>query len=331
MIVRPHDPSSAASRVVAGFTLIELMAVMSVLTVLMGVGIGFMLRRGNPMEQAVAIVRDQVRLAAVSAKSRSAPTEVLLLRDGDRIQLRVRGLEPVAAWHCEPREQSMHEQTRGDVRGLYEPGRFGMALRADLEARTAILRVPTQGRPVWDLRDGFLLRLDVRLDERAACTLVQLGRAFSLTLDGDGAPEVRLALGDASKQGPARTVRSPAPLPLRRWVTLDVVHDGTALHLAVDGRVVGQVDALGGPFQRDGDVFEVSPGNAALAGLVDEIQLWAYQLADPVDLPSGAEISGLEGGLRFLPTGEPETVCEVTLKTGEQTERHRVAPGGVLQ
>ena len=166
---------------------------------------------------------------------------------------------------------------------------------------------------------------------------VAIGRNVEVTtlelrdVTGDGAPEVRLALGDATKQGPVRTVRSPSPLPLRRWVTLDVVHDGTALHLAVDGRVVGQVDALGGPLQRDGDVFEVSPGNAALSGLVDEIQLWAYQLADPVDLPSGAEITGLEGGLRFLPTGEPETVCEVTLKTGEQTERHRVAPGGVLQ
>jgi hypothetical protein len=54
-------------------------------------------------------------------------------------------------------------------------------------------------------------------------------------------------------------------------------------------------------------------------------------LAERVDLPSGAEIEGLDGGLRFLPTGEPETPCELRLISGEQSQRHQVAPGGVLQ
>jgi prepilin-type N-terminal cleavage/methylation domain-containing protein len=315
-----------------GFTLVELLAVLSVLTVLMGVGVGFMLRKGSPMEQTVAIVRDQVRLAAVSAKSRSAPTEVLLVKgDGDRVQLRVRGLEPIAAWHCEPGERPFHEQVRGDILGSHASGRFGMALRPDLEARTALMRVPTAGRPMWDLRDGFLLRLDVRLDARAACTLAQLGRAFVLSLDGDATPEVKVALRSGATQGPVKSVRARAVLALRRWVTIDVIHDGSTLELVVDGRSMGQVEARGAPFQRDGDFFEVSPANSGVPGLLDEIQLWAYALAEPVDLPAGTALEGFDGGVRFLPTGEPEAVCEVTIKAGEQTERYRIAPGGVLQ
>ncbi|MEZ5962742.1 MAG: LamG-like jellyroll fold domain-containing protein [Planctomycetota bacterium] len=318
----------------AGFTLIELLAVMSIVTVLMGLGIGFMLRRGSPIEQATAIVRDQVRLAAVTAKSRLAPTEVLVERpEGGRVQLRVRGLEPLAAWHCEPGEQQMNEQVRGDVTGRYVPGRFGMALQPEDDARLTVLRVPTMGRPAWDLRDGFLLRLDLHLEERAACTVAQLGRAFTLSLDDDGTPEVRLALagGSSKTQGPTRSVKARAPLPLRRWTTLDVVFDGKSLELDVDGRQVGAVPAPGAPFQREGDVFEVSPGQARVAGSIDEIQLFAYVLAEPVDLPLGTELEGLDEGLRFAPTGEPEAACEVVLKNGEQTERHHVAPGGVLQ
>jgi prepilin-type N-terminal cleavage/methylation domain-containing protein len=331
-LASPGDRRRVAAAAACGFTLVELLAVLSILTVLMGLGVGFLLRRGSPMEQAVAVLRDQVRLAAVSAKSRGAPTEVLVLRhEGDRLQLRVRGLEPVAAWHCERGEQPFHEHARGDVRGTHEPGRFGMALRPDLEQNASALRVPTRGHAIWDLADGFLLRLDLRLDERAPCTLVQLGRAFGLTLDADGTPEVRLALAAGRQQGGARTVRATAPLPARRWVTIDVVHDGSTLQLVVDGRVVGETEARGAPFQRDGDMFEVSPGQAPVPGLVDEIQMWAYTLAEPVDMPPGTTLLGLDAGLRFLPTGEPESVCEVTLKTGEQSERHRVAPGGVLQ
>lgn len=321
-----------AGAAAAGFTLIELLAVMSIVTVLMGLGIGFMLRRGSPMEQATAILRDQVRLASVTAKSRLAPTEVMLQRlEGARLQLRVRGLEPIAAWHCEPGEQQMNEQVRGDVSGTFVPGRFGMALRPEAEKRLSGLRVPTVGRPAWDLRDGFLLRLDLRLDQRAACTVAQLGRAFTLALDGDGTPEVRLALASGKQQGAVRTARSQTPLPLSRWSTLDVVYDGRALELRIDGRQVAAVTASGKPFQRESDVFEVSAGQAPVPGLVDEIQLWAYVLAEPVDMPLGIELEGFDDGVRFAPTGEPEASCEVTLKSGEQSERFHVAPGGVLQ
>jgi len=315
----------------AGFTLIELLAVMSIVTVLMGLGIGFMLRRGSPLEQATAVLRDQVRLAAVTAKSRQAPTEVRLLTADGRQQLRVRGLEPVAAWHCEPGERPLDEQVRGTVVGEHVPGRFGMALRQGDDPRVGILRVPTLGRSVWDLGDGFLLRLDLRLDERRGCTVAQLARAFVLELDDDGTPEVRVTLASGKQQGATRKAKAQVPLPLRTWTTVDVVFDGSSLELWNDGRQVAATDAAGSPFQRESDAFEVSPGQAAVPGLVDEIQLWAYVLADPVDLPPGTELKGLDAGVRFAPTGEPEHPCEVSLVSGEQTERYLIAPGGVLQ
>jgi prepilin-type N-terminal cleavage/methylation domain-containing protein len=308
----------------AGFTLIELLAVMSILTVLMGLGIGFMLRRGSPLEQTMAMV---------TAKSRAAPTEVLVVKpDEGRTQLRVRGLEPVGAWHLEPGETQLNEQVRGDVHGDPAPGRFGVALRAKPDGKLPVLRVATLGRPMWDLQEGFLLRIDLYLDERRGATVAQLGRAFTLSLDAEATPELRLVLAaPGGQQGQSKTLKARHPLPMRRWVTLDVVHDGSEVRLVVDGRVVAADQARGAPLQREVDTFEVSLGQAPVPGLVDEIQLWAYLLGEPVELPVDVTVTGLDQGLRFLPTGETEHPSLISIKSGDLTETRRIAPGGVLQ
>jgi hypothetical protein len=299
----------------------------------MGIGVGFLTRRGTPMERATAILRDQVRFAAVSAKSRGAPTELLVASSaGGAPALRVRGLEPVGTWHCERGERQAAAAARGEVRGQHEPGRFGDALRFDPATRSAILRVPTNGRPLWDLADGFLLRVDVKLDERAGATVAQLGRAFTLALAGDAAPELRLVLaGAGGQQGSVKTLAGPRPLPLRRWVTLEAVHDGSRLTLLVDGAVAASSDAPGSPFQRDSDAFEVSPPAAPVPGLVDEVQLWAYTLADAVEMPLGTSLPGAPASLRFLPAGAPLEPYVLSIATEDQTAHFVVAPGGVLQ
>lgn len=323
----------------AGFTLIELMAVLAILSVLMGLGVGFLTRRGSNMDLATAIVRDQVRFASVSAKSRGAPTELLVVggEDDAAPSLRVRGLEPVGTWHAERDERQVHEALRGEVRGTYEPGRFGSALRFDPGTRSAILRVPTQGRSLWSLADGFLLRLDLKLDERGGATVVQLGRTFTLAIDAEGHPELRLALTGArtgqqgASQGNVKSLRGARILPLDVWLTLEVVHDGEYVSLLVDGVETARSDAPGAPFQRESDSFEVSPPAAPVAGLVDEIQLWAYTLADPVDLPLGVTLSNTPTSMRFLAGGAPLEPYVITLQIADQTEAFVVTPGGVLQ
>ncbi len=327
----------------AGFTLIELMAVLAILSVLMGLGVGFLTRRGSSMDLATAIVRDQVRFAAVSAKTRGAPTELLVVggAEGAAPALRVRGLEPVGTWHAERGERQVQDALRGEVRGTYEPGRFGDALRFDPGTRSAILRVPTQGRPVWTLTDGFLLRLDLRLEEREGATVAQLGRAFTLAIDGEGHAELRLALSSsgqagsgqrgATGQGNVKTLRTARTLPLLKWLTLEVVHDGQHVALVVDGEEAARTAAEGAPFQRADDWFEISPPAAPIAGLVDEIQLWAYTLADAVDLPIGVSLADTPMSMRFLPGGAPLEPYVVTLKTDDQVEAFVVTPGGVLQ
>lgn len=319
----------------AGFTLIELMAVLAILSVLMGLGVGFLTRRGSNMDLATAIVRDQVRFASVSAKSRGAPTELLVVggEDGAAPSLRVRGLEPVGTWHAERDERQVHEALRGEVRGTYEPGRFGSALRFDPGTRSAILRVPTQGRSLWTLADGFLLRLDLKLDERVGATVVQLGRTFTLTIDAEGHPELRLALTgqQGASQGNVKILRGARILPLFEWLTLEVVHDGQHVSLLVDGVEAARSEAVGAPFQRESDSFEVSPPAAPVAGLVDEIQLWAYTLADPVDLPLGVALPDTPTSMRFLAGGSPLEPYVITLQIADQTEAFVVTPGGVLQ
>ena len=67
----------------AGFTLLEVLVVMGLLGMLMGIGVGFLRRRGNDIEVAIGIVRDQVRLAAESSATRHLPAAVLIVPGED--------------------------------------------------------------------------------------------------------------------------------------------------------------------------------------------------------------------------------------------------------
>jgi hypothetical protein len=64
---------------------------------------------------------------------------------------------------------------------------------------------------------------------------------------------------------------------------------------------------------------------------VDEIQLWAYTLADAVDLPLGVTLPETPASMRFLAGGAPVEPYVITLQIGDQTEAFVVTPGGVLQ
>jgi prepilin-type N-terminal cleavage/methylation domain-containing protein len=318
-----------------GFTLIELMAVLSILSVMMGIGLGFLGRGSTDFELAQSIVRDHVRLAALTAQSRGAPTDVLLLRQEGRVpQMRARVLSPVGAWHFERDERWLSDQLEPELGGEREPaGRFGAAMRPDAAAKRPVLKVVAGDKPLFDLRQGFALRLELRCETRAPCVVAELGRALVLACDGDLVPELRVTLADPGRrQGPTRTARGQRGLPVGRWVTVDAIHDGQHARILVDGVAEAEIDARGEPYRTGGDAFVVSPANSAVPGLIDEVQLFAYELSEIVDLPDGAVIKGFDGDvLRFNARGEPEHQPTILIQVGDESVERRVAPGGILQ
>ena len=142
-----------------------------------------------------------------------------------------------------------------------------MSLEVRLREHVCELRLAAPPKQ-FDLGDGFAFRIDIRLERRAAATILRLGRCFEWTLDSGGRPAVRALRRDVVGQGGAAALlQTDTALPLRQWVTLETAFDGTELWCNLDGRRIGGVPATGVLHQDDGDQLELSPGDAPVPGV----------------------------------------------------------------
>lgn len=277
-----------------GFTLLELLVVMGLLSVLTGMAIGA-LGRVDPAESAASTIAGERRAAQVTARSQGVPTEVWIRPGVDGAPATVQSLllRPVVVFGFEPGQRQFDEDLVASISGEDVPGgRFGHGRRASDGDRNAVLRWPAPPR-VLDLRDGFVCRLDLRLETKTRATVLRLPPALDLLLDEQGRPIARFrrfAEGDGSTA--LAQVASPRSLPLHRWCTLDVCCNGTSVWLQLDGVELASASAVGMP-QQDGDgVFEVSPAEAPFPGVVDEVRWFVYEQAPAQLLPSELRPAG---------------------------------------
>ncbi|MHC4078566.1 MAG: prepilin-type N-terminal cleavage/methylation domain-containing protein [Planctomycetota bacterium] len=320
----------------AGFTLMELMTVMALIAILAGLGIGFLGAGTNDMEIAWATIQDQLRLAHETARNSGRPTEVRFTQTDGPLMVQARVLAPVGHWHLEPNED-YYAGLRPELSGTpVENGRYGWAMRADLEEGKTVFAVATQGRARFDLVHGFGLRLEVKLEERVRTIVARFGQAFRIELDDQLVPSATLTLADPGpRPGRRITITGTQPLRLFQWTQLELIHDGQRLLLVVDGLEVARQSARGECYQLRGDLLEVSPGETPLHGLVDEIRLLAYELGEPQNLPPQVALRGFQGPIGFDRRGQlraPATIGTVIeLELDDATEKRSLAPGGVLK
>lgn len=318
-----------------GFTLLELCVVAGLLAVLTGIGVGF-LRRGDSGRGAMlSMLAGQLRSAALTAQSRGLPTEVRIEPGvpGGAARVRSRELVPITVFHLEPEDRTFAPVLRPEVHGVDVPqGRFGHARRNQDGDKAPLLSLKTE--PVdFDVSDGFVFRLDLLLEQHQAATVLRLGRGFEIELDARGHVRVRLVQrGDGGQSGGTALLETAAALPFGRWCNLEVVHDGAELWCAVDGQELGRVAAGAPLLQQRGDELQLSPGDAPVAGLLDEVQWLAYGWTEPLLLPLGYAVPA-ECRVHFDAAGDVvgEPVLQIKDLQTDVTEQFPVKRGGVIE
>ena len=301
-----------------GFTLLELLVVIGILSVLMGVAIGY-LGKTDPRMVADAILGGELRAAQLTARADGVPTEVLLRPGGERngaieaATVQSRLLRPVVSFHFEPGEQVEDEVLRPVLLGEDVPaGRFGHGRRPAAEGKNTLLRwsVPPA---VVTLADGFVVRFDVWLEQRSAGIFLRLPAA-ELTLDADGKPHAVVRLhglaGDSTLRAP---LASELALPLRQWGTLELGCDGRTAWLTYDGRTLAQAIAEGTPVHPADAALEVLPSDGPLDCVIDEMRWYVYGFASPQYFPAEVQLDRV---YRFAFDARGEPVSQPKVRFG---------------
>lgn len=318
----------------SGFTLIEMLVVMSLLSVLIGLGVGMLNRRGSDFDIARTVVRDQVRLARETALARHVPTEVVFSGDGFETLITVesKSLEPVAHWHMEGRPGLDRAPRESRIEGDVVQGRIGEARRTEVDPAKTLLRLPIGRRPSFDLSGGFAVRLDVLIEERSESTVFRIGNSIEWTLDEDLFLSVRVVPSEGGG-APAAPVQIEAEEPLRlgRWHALDLVHDGRRLTMRVDDRTIATAPMTLSLLQLGSDELFVSPEDRPLVGIVDSVQLWGFTIGDRQAIPGTLEFDGARPVVRFDDRGQIERADPIRFTNGDETIELRVTPTGAIE
>jgi prepilin-type N-terminal cleavage/methylation domain-containing protein len=277
------SPDCAAT---AGFTLLELLVVIGVLSVLLGLSVGF-LGKTDSHRIAASMLAGETRAAQMTARAEGVPTEVWVRPGvgGASGTVQARLLQPAATFHFEPGERVLDETLRPQLAGEDVPnGRFGHA-RRNLDGDRAMLLHWLLKPAQVDVRDGFVVRLDLWLEHRRAAVVLRLGKAVELLLDDELRPHARLRLRGAGGASVLASIDQLPTLPLRRWCTLEIAFDGENAWIGVDGRELGRTLAEGRLQQEDDTALELSPGESPIPGLADELRVLLFAFAPAQDLP----------------------------------------------
>ncbi len=328
-----------------GFTLLELTLVLGIVGMMMGLGIG-MLGGGDGRGEALLTLRSSMRQAATAARARSAPTEVVFepAADGAPASLQVRAVDPVGVWHLEPGENYAAADFAPSLDGEVVPGRFGRGLAVPFEGKGTLFSLAMPSDDVrFDLRHGFALRFDLYLHTGLAGRLVQIGQGLQVDMDEAGLVRARMTpkgnanAGAGGGTGAAVTMVADRPLPTKRWVGVEIIHDGRDAWISFDGVPQCETVAVNSLNQQPSDVLMFAPSDAPFDGILDEVELAAYVIGSPARIPETMEITG-PARVAFSATGEPMERVEFKIRDladpgedAEPFETYAVTGGGVLR
>jgi hypothetical protein len=297
---------------------------MAIIGALMGIGVGAFAHLGRSDKQASGQVKDALRAARLYALRASAPASVVV--DPGAGEVFATGLVSAGTWHFEDDAGTGWPAPARHAPGALLPdGVIGSAV--SIAGDDVLLVTDLPGR--FDSPHGFGLDVFVRPEaEPRPMTILERPGRWAVRLDEDDRLEVLLRLV-ATPEPEEFVVSTGGRLPPDRFTQLGVLFDGRVLHVALDGRRLGEDTVLEHPrtlAPAAGSVLRSGDGVRRFRGALDELSISAVVEGEHRPLP--AEVA-LEGALRVLRLDEyghldpawHRTAQQVSFRTGEPPQR----------
>jgi prepilin-type N-terminal cleavage/methylation domain-containing protein len=305
---KPQALPRAHARGNRGFTLIEMLVVLSILGILMGISVGVFRRSVPSRDVARNTLLDAVRQARLFSVSQCAPAMVRLQPGSDETWPTVTtiGRSITGGWHLEGSDLDGWPHAAKGAGMESEPhGVIGAAvLLSDREPS----HVDFGQSIAFDSTDGFALEFFLRTDAPRNQVLLSKGKGLVVRSEVDGGLTAQVRMTGRDDRGDPKSVfqsvsSDGGALAPGRFTKVAVSFDGLQVRIAADDAVVAEVVLQAPmPFEPDRSAPLVFGSFEQPAGFaLDEVK-WGIWTAETQELRD-MELGPGRALVRFGPDG----------------------------
>jgi len=288
---------------VAGFTVLELLVTLALISLVMGVGVGVFLNLtpSSTLSAGNALVESLLRSARNFCRAHD--TEAVVVADFDRHEVYALALRAVGQWHFEDAGTTGAFGRDGTIADskIVEGGTVGKCLRPGKRGE-----VDCGVSVAFDPTEGIGLFADVRPERDEPGTIFAKGGGYWLSIDKDFHLHGGVGVSDSGRSEARSAVQAESGdirLVPERWARVGLIYNGVDLRLYINAMEVARVQE-GRKMCPDPEArLRISAAERPFPGLIDEATVYAVSGGDRRQLPKGVVLAEGDRMIRFDATG----------------------------